>query len=137
MRNVEFDFPVTELTGRVQKQNKDGVIFRHKFFRDSNGNIIGEARKEQYIPMHPRNYKTKPMSESERQTVTAFQQAVAQYNIEKNDPERMAYWKARFDAQLRKPDPEAPIDPKTGRRRIYHRLDMFIRTMLQLSFRNQ
>lgn len=137
MRSVKFRQPVEVMTGRVNKKDKNSQIFRQKFYRDENGNIIGEAHAEHYIPRHPRNYKSKPMTAAERKTVSAFQQAAAQYKIEKTDPVRMDYWKARFKAQLRKPDAEAPFDPKTGKRHVYARLDMFIRAMLQIQFRAQ
>ena len=137
MRRVKFRQPVEAMTGRVNKKDKNSQIFRQKFYRDEKGKIIGEAHPEHYIPRHPRNYKTKPMSEAERKTVSAFQQAAAQYKIEKEDPERMNYWKSRFQAQLRRPDAEAPFDPETGRGRVYARLDMFIRAMLQIRFRNE
>ena len=137
MRRLEFKEPIEEMSGRLNKHDKESVIFRRKYFRDEKGNIIGKASKERVTIENHRNYTTNPMSEAEAKTVDAFKKAVAQYNIEKNDPERMAYWKARFSAQLRKPDSEAPIDPKTQKRRKYLRLDMFIRAMLQLQFRAQ
>jgi len=137
MRRVKFKQPIDEMTGRINKRDKESQIFRHKYYRDEQGNIIGEAHKEHYTPGRQRNYQTHPMSEAEAKTVAAFSQAVAQYKIEKDDPERMAYWKERFKAQLHKPDGQAPIDPETGKRRIYLRLDMFIRAMLQIQFRQQ
>ena len=48
-------------------------------------------------------------------------------------PEDLAtlqYWQSRFKAQLQKPEPEAPIDPDTGRHKTYYRFDAFIRTCL-------
>ena len=135
MREVRFKDPIEEMTGRINKNDKDSTIFRHKYYRDGHGNIIGAGRKEHYIPQHPRDYKTNPMSEGERKTTSAFKDALAQYQLDKQDPERMAYWKKRWTAQLRKPDPQAPIDRKTGKRRIYARLDTFIRAMIQISLR--
>ena len=130
MTNTEFITPVDSMTGRVAKKDKDGVIFRRKIYRDETGKIIKKGRKEHYIQVNPRNYKANPMTSAEQRSVTTFQQALAQYKIEKEDPERMAYWKARFKAQIRKPDPEAPIDKNTGKRRIYGKVDTFIRAIL-------
>lgn len=134
MGSVNFLPPIAEMTGRLSKRDKDGTVFRRKHYRDDNGNIIGVAKKEHFLVTRPRNYRTNPMSEAEAKAVDAFKYAVQQYNIEKENPERMAYWKKRFKAQLRKPDSHAPIDPKTRRPRVYCRLDMFIRAMLQVSF---
>ena len=131
MTNTEFIAPVDSMTGRVTKKDKDGVIFRRKIYRDDAGKIIKKGRKEHFIQVNPRNYKTNPMTPAEQRAVSSFQQALAQYKIEKEDPERMAYWQARFKAQIRKPDPEAPIDKETGKRRIYGRLDTFIRAIIQ------
>ena len=135
MTNTEFITPVDSMTGRVAKKDKDGVIFRRKIYRDDTGKIIKKGRKEHFIQVNPRNYKTNPMTPAEQQSVATFQQALAQYKIEKEDPERMAYWKARFKAQIRKPDPEAPIDKNTGKRRIYGKVDTFIRAILYIKLK--
>lgn len=135
MTNTEFITPVDSMTGRVAKKDKDGVIFRRKIYRDDTGKIIKKGRKEHFIQVNPRNYKTNPMTPAEQQSVATFQQALAQYKIEKEDPERMAYWKARFKAQIRKPDSEAPIDKNTGKRRIYGKVDTFIRAILYIKLK--
>ena len=49
--------PVEELHGAVEK---DGSVHRRKKFRDSNGNIIGEGKKEVYDIANPRDFKTNP-----------------------------------------------------------------------------
>ena len=74
------------------------------------------------------------MKSGELKTTEAFRQAIAQFNLDKQDPERMAYWKNRFQAQLTDGDPEAPIDPQTKSHRIYARFDMFVRAILQRQF---
>ena len=75
------------------------------------------------------------MKSGELKTIEAFRQAIAQFNLDKQHPERMACCKKRFHAQLNAGDPEAPINPETRKPRIYTRLDMFIRAMLQRQFR--
>ena len=137
MRRVIFNDPVNIITGRITKKNKRSQILRCKTYRDENGNIIGYANAEHYVPRHPRNYNKKPMKAGELKTTTAFSQAIEQYKLEKNDPERMAYWTARWRAQLQKGDAQAPINPETREHRIYARLDTFIRAMLQIKFRQQ
>ena len=48
----------------------------------------------------------------------------------KKATKKISTWQSRFEAQLDKPEPDAPIDPKTGKRKQYFRLDAFIRTCL-------
>ena len=135
MAKTKYLDPIAYMTGRISQKGRKPVISRHKIYRDENGNIIGEAANESYLLKHPRNYEKKPMKSGELKTIKAFRQAIAQFNLDKQNPERMAYWKKRFQAQLNAGDPEAPIDPQTRKPRIYTRLDMFIRAMLQRQFR--
>ncbi|MBR0297013.1 MAG: hypothetical protein IJQ95_06465 [Paludibacteraceae bacterium] len=101
------------------------------------GIIDKVLRQQSYVVKHPRNYDKTPLTAGERKNVESFKQALTQFQLDKQDPERMAYWTARYKAQLENGDPEAPIDKETGKHRIYARLDNFIRAMLQLQFRNQ
>jgi len=137
MAKTTYVRPIASMTGRLSKKESHPIISRQKIYRDETGRVIAEGISESYAVKHPRNYRKSPMSAAEQKTVNAFSQALAQYSIEKDDPERMEYWRNRWRAQLKKGDPEASIDPKTGRRRIYPRLDVFIRSMLQLHFRRQ
>lgn len=136
MARINYIHPVDTLSGKFSKSEHNGAIMRRKQYRDENGNVYAVGVNEAYVVRHPRNYKKNPLTQGEQRTVNAFREGMLQYQVEKQDPERMAYWRARFNAQLKKGDPEAPIDPKTGLPRIYTRLDTFIRTMLQLRFRN-
>ena len=52
------------------------------------------------------------------------------YTPTPEDLATLQYWQDRFKAQLKKPEPEAPIDPDTGRHKTYFRFDAFIRTCL-------
>ena len=136
MAKTQYLDPIAYMTGRISKKGRKPVISRHKIYRDENGNIIAEGPNEAYVLKRPRNYEKKPMKSGEIKTIESFRQAVEQYNADKRDPERMAYWKNRFKAQLHVGDSEAPIDPQTGEHRIYARLDMFIRAILQRQFRH-
>ena len=136
MARTKYIDPVAYMTGKISNKGRRPIISRHKLYRDDNGEIIAEGPNESYMIKHPRNYEKKPMKSGEMKTIAAFQQAAAQYKLDKQDPQKMEYWKARFNAQFPNGDPSAPIDPETKKRRIYGRLDMFIRAMLQLQFRN-
>ncbi|MBR6117104.1 MAG: hypothetical protein IKP93_06470 [Paludibacteraceae bacterium] len=52
------------------------------------------------------------------------------YTPTPEDLATLQYWQDRYKAQLQKPEPEAPINPDTGRHKTYYRFDAFIRTCL-------
>ena len=133
MSETKFINPIDSMSGRLSKKERQGVIFRRKIYRDSQGHIIKKGRNEHFIQVNPRNYEKTPLTPGEQKTVSAFKQALEQYKLDKQNPERMAYWQQRWKAQMRKGDPQAPIDPETGKKRIYGRLDTFIRSMIQIS----
>lgn len=134
MAKTKYLDPIAYMTGRISNKGRKPVISRHKLYRDENGQIIGEGPNESYVLKHPRNYEKKPMKSGELKTTEAFRQAIEQFNLDKQNPERMEYWKNRFKAQLNNGDPEAPIDPRTNEHRIYARFDMFVRAILQRQF---
>lgn len=134
MAKTKYLDPIAYMTGRISNKGRKPVISRHKIYRDENGQIIGEGPNESYVLKHPRNYEKKPMKSGELKTTEAFRQAIEQFNLDKQNPERLAYWKNRFQAQLTNGDPEAPIDPNTKAPRIYARFDMFVRAILQRQF---
>ena len=143
MRDTKTDYPVVELHGAVER---DGAIHRLKKYRDENGKIIGEGKQETYKVVHPRDYKRTPKTPGEIRHQERFRVASnranelyrASRNPEDASPElleELAAWKTRFQAQLlakkgSKPDPEAPLDPTTSKRKRYVRLDTFIRAIL-------
>ena len=141
-----FEDPVRELHGAF---TKGGTINRRKTYRDSKGRIKGMSDPESYKIMNPRDWKKNPAKGKELEHQLRFKQACAEtyrillpskpqtyaaaHNGASPTPEELAtlqYWQSRFDAQLDKPEPDAPIDPKTGKRKQYFRLDAFIRTCL-------
>lgn len=127
-----FEDPVRELHGAF---TKGGTINRRKTYRDSKGRIKGMSAPESYKIMNPRDWKNNPAKGKELEHQLHFKQACAEtYHImHPSTPEELAmlqYWQNRFEAQLDKPEPDAPIDPKTGKRKQYFRLDAFIRTCL-------
>jgi len=139
MATAVYDYPFVELHGAV---TKDGTIYRRKTYRDSNGRVIGKGTKESYKIANPRNWKKKPAEGKELEHQLMFKQVCADTKriLSATTPEELAtlqYWKDRFDAQLSKGEAEAPIDPKTKKRKIYLRLDAFIRTCLLRQLKTQ
>ena len=138
MASTVFNDHVREMHGAY---TKDGTIHRRKTFRDSNGKVKGQGVNESYKIMNPRDWKKKPAKGKELEHQLHFQEACAETKrillAAKPDAtpteEELAtlrYWQARFNAQLKKGEPEAPIDPTTHKHKIYLRLDAFIRTCL-------
>ncbi len=137
MAQTTYLDPIASMTGRLSRKGARQVILRRKMYRDEYGNVLFEGNSESYIVKHPRDFDKKPLTPGERKNVETFQQAYTQFQLDKQNPERMAYWTARYKAQLLKPDPDAPVDKRTGERRIYARLDNFIRAMIQITLRKQ
>ena len=153
MARTVFEHPIRELRGAF---TKGGAITRRKTYRDSKGHVKGMSEHETYKIEHPRDWKKKPAKGKELEHQLRFKQACAEthrillpskplayaaaHAADHPDgttatptPEELAtlqYWQNRFEAQLDKPEPDAPIDPKTGKRKQYLRLDAFIRTCL-------
>ena len=132
MARTVFEDPVRELHGAY---TKGGSISRRKTYRDSKGRIKGMSEPETYKIEHPRDWKKNPAKGKELEHQLHFKQACAEtYKVlHPSTPEELATlqkWQSRFEAQLEKPEPDAPIDPKTGKRKQYFRLDAFIRTCL-------
>ncbi len=137
MARITYLDPIASMTGRLSRKGARQIISRRKIYRDEYGNVLFEGNSESYIVKHPRDFDKKPLTPGERKNVETFQQAYTQFQLEKQNPERMAYWTARYRAQLDKGDPDAPVDKRTGERRIYARLDNFIRAMIQIALRKQ
>ena len=146
MAQTEYNDHVREMHGAY---TKEGTIHRRKTFRDSDGRIKGQGVNESYKIMNPRDWKKKPATGKELEHQQHFQQASAEtkrillaskpevYAAAHNgamptaeDLATLQYWQDRFEAQLKKGEPEAPIDPNTRKHKIYLRFDAFIRTCL-------
>ena len=143
-------FPVDELHGAVEK---NGAIHRKKKYRDADGKIIGEGRQELYKVVNPRDFQLHPQTPAEQAHHERFREAsnraiaIIHAMDESTNPspeilEELSIWQTRFHAQLvstkgSKPDPEAPLDPRTGKGRRYVRLDTFIRAILYRQLKSQ
>lgn len=156
MAIVNLEVPFAEVHGTLVKQ---GIIHRQKKYKDDNGKVIFEGRQEAYAVRHPRDYKKNPPQGEELRNINIFREAnrlttelihldqeqeVAQATDNSDaaiqailqDPQKqeraalLADYKSRFKKQVRKPDPQAPIDPNTRKRKRYRTLNTFIRALI-------
>ena len=130
MAQINYIDPIESISGRLNKKKKRIPIQRRKVFRDERGNVIGYGVNESYIVTQPRDYKKNPPTDAEQANITTFQQAATRAKQELADPERRAYWTARWHAQLKKGEKDAPISPVTHQPKIYLRLDKFVVSVL-------
>ena len=163
MAIVNLEVPFAEVHGTLVKQ---GIIHRQKKYKDENGKVIFEGRQEAYAVRHPRNYKKNPPQGEELRNINIFREAnrlttelihldqelrAAQLadnpesalQVILSDPTKAAKaitlndYKSRFKKQIRKPDPQAPIDPTTHKRKQYRTLNTFIRALIYQELKTQ
>ena len=135
MAKTTFIDPIASMSGRLNKREKRGAVMRQKHYRDDTGRVVAVGTNETYTVCRPRDYTANPPKGEELRSITLFQQAARMAADERRDPVRLAYWEARFQAQLKHPEPDAPIDPRTHRPRIYTRLHIFILSTILRSLR--
>ena len=128
MAKITFIDPVETIKGKLQ--NRDKTIFRRKRVFDANGHVIGQLAQEAYVVKNPRDWKKNPPKGAEKQRIDNWANACKQVQKIKKDPELLAQWKQRFEAQLTHGEADAPIDPRTHNPKIYFRLDCFIRAAI-------
>ena len=127
MAIVTYEHPIHDISGAIEKH---GIINRRKHYRDDNGKIIFEGKPEAYAVKHPRDFEKTPPQGEELAHHNRWREACLQTYAELHDPDKRKQWQDRFQKQLRTKDPEAPIDPRTHRRKHYHRLDAFVRAII-------
>ena len=72
------------------------------------------------IPEHARAYTEEEVSAMSARKRKKIMELRSRYDA----------YKARFAKQVRRPDPQAPIDPDTHRRKQYRTLNTFIRALI-------
>ena len=125
MANYKTIAPVEGITGKLNK--KDKTVFRQKIARDSDGRVICPMQKEVYVVQHPRDWKKKPAESAEKLKLDRWKEACAKTKQILDDPEQRALWQGRWQAQLKKAEPDAPVDRRTGKRKIYIKFDCYVR----------
>ena len=155
------------IRGKLNK--KDRIVHRQKKYRSENGAVISTASNEAYEIANPRDYKKNPPTAAELQNIRSFAEAsrlttlilraakltddelAAMPELERRQAldyrAQYARLRTRFAAQLKTPDPQAPILTKTDpqynpnsskiQRRRYRTLNTFIRAMLIANLRSE
>lgn len=131
MANYKTIAPVEGITGKLNK--KDKTVFRQKIARDSDGRVICPMQKEVYVVQHPRDWNKNPAKGAEKLKQDRWAEASAKTKQILDDPEQRALWQQRWQAQLKKAEPDAPIDPRTNRPKIYIKFDCYVRAKIHRS----
>lgn len=126
MANYKTIAPVEGITGKLNK--KDKTVFRQKFAYDSNGRVICPMKKEVYVVRNPRDWKKNPAKGAEKEKLDRWAEACAQTKAILDDPALRSLWEQQWQAQLKKAEPDAPIDPRTKKRKIYIKFDCYVRS---------
>ena len=111
------------------------LIRRRKTYRDEEGVVVGYGAEEAYFVANPRDYETHPLREGEIRNTSIFHRSMTEALLELSDPVRKAEWSKRWHAQLQEPEPDAPIERKSGKRHIYLRLDRYVQSVIQRRLR--
>ena len=167
MAKIDLHAAFEKVRGKLNK--RDNTIFRQKKYRSETGKVINYGALEAYSIHNPRDYTKNPPKGTELANITTFARAsrlttlliqAGKYSDEELAAmpddlraqteqlrRQLAQFKARFNAQLTTPDPQAPVLPKTDpqynpnskkiQRRRYRTLNTFIRAMLQQSIRTE
>lgn len=165
MALIELNPIAKQISGRLSKSSS--TVLRKKHYRSETGKVIAEGRQEAYDIVNPRDYAKNPPKGEELSNITSFGEAsrlttllirAGKYTEEQiaamPDTEReqiltlrtqLAQFKARFKAQLKTPDPQAPLlspkdpgyNPNSSKpqHRQYRTLNTFIRALIRQSIK--
>ena len=125
MANYKTIAPVEGITGKLNK--KDKTVFRQKFAYDSNGRVICPMKKEVYVVRNPRDWTKNPAKGAEKEKLDRWAEACAQTKAILDDPALRSQWEQQWQAQLKKAEADAPIDPRTKKQKIYIKFDCYVR----------
>lgn len=167
MAQIELHAAFQNVRGKLNKQ--DNTVLRQKKYRAENGKVINYGAQEAYEVLNPRDYKKNPPTGAELKNISSFSEAsrlttlimqAGKFTEEElaampdelrakteDFRRRLELFKARFNAQLKTPDPQAPVLAKTDpqynpnsrkiQRRRYKTLNTFIRAIILQSLRNE
>ena len=160
MAIVNLNAAFKNVSGKLNK--RDNTILRQKKYRADNGAVLSYGSQEAYEIINPRDYKKNPPKGAELRNIRSFAEAsrlttqiIQAGKLSEEElatlpddlraqteelRQQLAQFKARFVAQLKRPDPQAPILQKTDpqynpnsekiQRRQYCTLNTFIRAIL-------
>ena len=157
MTKVKLHAPVAEMHGEFEKNS--GIIMRQKKYRAPNGAVLKVGVQESYKVAYPRDFDKTPAKGAELANMRSFgevsrmtteiirSERYTDEELAAMTPEERTHiaelrlqlenFRARFYAQFKKPDPEAPLEknlqPGTSvlRRKQYSKLDTFIQAVLR------
>lgn len=126
MAEVTFIAPVAKIEGKLNQ--KDKTVFRKKVARDDQGRVIAEMKQEVYVVQHPRDWKKKPAKGAEKAKQDRWKEACTQTKAILDNPQERSKWEQQWQAQLKKAELDAPMNPRTNRRKIYIKFDCYVRS---------
>ena len=126
MATPTYIAPIDGMRGKLNK--KDKTVFRQKHALEANGAIIADMKPEAYVVQHPRDWKKKPAKGAEKAKQDRWAEACARTKAILDAPTQRAQWEERWKAQLKKGEEDAPIDPRTKKRKIYIKFDCYVRS---------
>ena len=129
MAHIVFSHPIDTVRGKLSKSEQ--VIYRQKGIYSSEGGQIGACAAEAYVISNPRDWKKCPATGAELAKIQRFQQAcrMTKEQLADHNPAR-PQWVSRWENQLKHPEADAPLDPRTGKRKVYGRLDNYVRAQI-------
>lgn len=135
MAQITLSHPIDTLTGKLSKNER--IVYRQKMAYAPNGSQIAACAPEAYVISKPRDWKKTPATGAELAKIQRFQQAcrLTQQALADNSPTKNE-WEQRWLAQLKRPEADAPIDKRTGHRKIYGRLDNYVRAHILRSLQS-
>jgi len=136
MANGKWMYPLRSVHGELVKHS--GVIFRVKNAHDENGQVIHEGKQEIYKVVHPRDFRKTPPVGEEQQHFNLWTEACRRAALEMQpDHPRYEYWRERWRAQLKTPDPLCEVNKKTKRKQCYYQFDCFVRVAILWELRKK
>lgn len=129
MAYIEFSHPVDTVRGKLSK--KEQVVYRQKRTFLPDGTQTGLCAPEAYTIHSPRDWKKMPATGAELAKIQRFKEAcrLTKEQLADHNPAR-TQWVSRWETQLKHPEVDAPLDPRTGKRKIYGRLDNYVRAQI-------
>ena len=126
-----------QLTGKLNR--KDEIIYRRSRRYDARGRVVMDE-KSAYTLVDKRNFKKKPPRGEEKRNMEIMAEAQRLTNLYlADDSTDLTELRARFEKQLatKKPDPDAPVIKKTGKRKVYVQFDRFVYALVYARLRQQ
>jgi len=125
MARVSLSHPIDTLQGQLSHHER--IIFRQKYAYSPSGSRLQAYAPESYIIANPRDWNRHPAQGNELANMQRFSEAgrLTKQAIASDSPAR-AEWQRRWEAQLHHAESDAPIDKRTGQRKIYARLDKYV-----------